>query len=61
MYIYELENWPNFFWDPKIIADLLIRVRHQQGRLIGGMESIGFHLREENYLADAHSGCHQIQ
>jgi Fic family protein len=50
MYIHELKNWPNFFWDQKSISDRLIQVRHQQGRLIGGMESIGFHLREETIL-----------
>ncbi len=50
MYIYELENWPNFLWDQEKVADLLIQLRHQQGRLIGGMESIGFRLREETIL-----------
>lgn len=50
MYIHELKNWPNFVWDQKSITDRLIPIRHQQGRLIGGMESIGFHLREETIL-----------
>lgn len=50
MYIYELGNWPNFFWDREHISDLLVHLRHIQGRLIGGMESIGFHLREETIL-----------
>jgi len=50
MYIHELKNWPNFFWDKESITNLLIQLRHQQGRLIGGMESIGFHLREESVL-----------
>jgi Fic family protein len=50
MYIHELENWPKFVWDQEKIASILIRVRHHQGRLIGGMESIGFHLREEAVL-----------
>ena len=50
MYIHELENWPNFFWDQESIADLLILLRYEQGRLIGGMESIGFHLHEETVL-----------
>jgi Fic family protein len=50
MYIYELTNWPDFFWNGHNIAELLIQIRHQQGRLTGGMESIGFHLREETIL-----------
>ena len=49
MYIPELENWPHF-WDQASLSDLLIQLRHQQGRLIGGMESIGFHLRDETIL-----------
>ncbi len=51
MYIHELETWPNFSWDSERISSLLIEVRHQQGRLIGGMESIGFQYREEVVLA----------
>lgn len=47
MYIYECENWPNFIWDNEQISDLLTEVRYLQGRLFGGMESIGFHLRDE--------------
>jgi Fic family protein len=50
MYIHELESWPKFQWDQERVASILIRVRHQQGRLIGGMESIGFHLKEEVVL-----------
>ena len=50
MYIHELKDWPKFFWDPEKIAPLLIQVRHQQGRLMGGMESIGFHSKEEIIL-----------
>ncbi len=50
MYIHELANWPTFLWDRQSITELLVSVRHQQGRLIGGMESIGFPLREETVL-----------
>lgn len=50
MYIYEIAHWPNFTWDQKQISPLLLQIRHQQGRLIGGMESIGFRLREEAIL-----------
>ena len=50
MYIHELENWPHFLWDRESVANSLVQLRHQQGLLIGGMESIGFHLREETVL-----------
>jgi Fic family protein len=50
MYIHELPNWPHFSWNQHQIAELLIQVRHQQGRLTGGMESIGFHLLEQTIL-----------
>ncbi len=50
MYIHELEKWPNFFWNQERVSGLLIQLRYQQGLLIGSMESIGFHLREETVL-----------
>jgi Fic family protein len=50
MYIHELEGWPKFSWDEERVASLLIQVRHEQGHLIGGMLSIGFHQREEVVL-----------
>lgn len=50
MYIYELKNWPHFSWDQKVINDLLIQLRYQQGTLIGGMKSIGFQVLEEANL-----------
>jgi Fic family protein len=42
MFIYEQVDWPNFFWDQKILSQLLSSVRYQQGHLTGGMKSIGF-------------------
>ncbi|MCE5294181.1 MAG: Fic family protein [Chlamydiales bacterium] len=50
MYIHESNKWPQFDWDQKKIAELLITLRHTQGRLIGGMESIGFQVRKETVL-----------
>ncbi|MBA3238260.1 MAG: Fic family protein [Parachlamydiaceae bacterium] len=50
MYIYELKEWPKFEWNQQKILNKLISVRHQQGLLIGGMQSIGFQLREETIL-----------
>jgi Fic family protein len=50
MYIHELEKWPAFFWDQEKVSKLLVEIRYKQGLLIGSMESIGFHLREETSL-----------
>lgn len=50
MYIHELPNWPDFQWEQERIMGLLLQIRHQQGRLTGGMESIGFQLCEKAIL-----------
>jgi len=49
-YIYELPGWPRFQWNRERLAEPLAAVRHQQGRLIGHMEALGFHLRQEAVL-----------
>ena len=50
MFIYELTEWPDFRWSHEALAELLASVRHQQGRLIGQMEALGFQFREEAVL-----------
>jgi Fic family protein len=50
MWIYEHDNWPDFSWDAKTLASKLADVRHQQGRLLGRMEGLGFDLRREASL-----------
>jgi Fic family protein len=50
MYIPELKDWPGFIWNRDALADLLADVRHRQGKLIGHMEALGFHLRQEALL-----------
>ena len=50
MYIHERKNWTEFTWNQAELADLLVEVRHLQGRLLGRMEALGFHLREEATL-----------
>ncbi|MBX9599502.1 MAG: Fic family protein [Bryobacteraceae bacterium] len=47
MYIHLLKDWPRFRWSAKRIAEPLASARHRQGRLIGRMEGLGFHLRQE--------------
>jgi len=51
MYIYERKDWPAFTWNQGVVAGLLAEVRHQQGRLLGLMESLGFPAREQATLA----------
>lgn len=48
--IYELRGWPTFHWNCQLIADRLAAVRHKQGRLLGRMEHLGFHLKAEAAL-----------
>jgi Fic family protein len=50
MYIHEHKNWPELTWDHARLAELLLEVRHAQGRLLGRMEALGFALREEATL-----------
>jgi Fic family protein len=50
IYIHQLSNWPNFTWDRGALAEKLAAVRHQQGRLIGRLESLGFALQQEAVL-----------
>jgi Fic family protein len=49
-YIHNLKDWPRFHWDRERLAEKLAAVRHQQGRLFGRMESLGFPLRQEAVL-----------
>ncbi|MHB8057386.1 MAG: Fic family protein [Desulfuromonadaceae bacterium] len=49
-YIHELPEWPSFRWNQDALLQRLVAVRHQQGRLIGRMESIGFSSRAEAVL-----------
>ena len=50
MYIWERPDWPKLIWQDSVVATQLAAVRHDQGRLIGRMESLGFKLREEAVL-----------
>jgi Fic family protein len=50
LYIHDLPDWPRFHWSRESLAERLAAVRHQQGRLIGHMEALGFPLRQEAVL-----------
>jgi len=50
IYIHQLPAWPRVTWDTRRLAASLASVRHQQGRLIGRMEALGFKLQQEAVL-----------
>jgi Fic family protein len=49
-YIHQREQWPQFDWNRDGLDTRFGAVRHQQGRLLGRMEALGFQLREEASL-----------
>ncbi len=50
VYIYQLAGWPSFTWDEEQLKELLIGVRHQQGKLLGAMQQLGFAWQDEAAL-----------
>lgn len=49
-YIHERDDWPKFHWRDDALTVSLAGVRHEQGRLIGRMQALGFALRQEASL-----------
>ena len=50
LYIYQLKDWPHLTWNEEKLINLLGEVRHKQGKLLGRMHTIGFHLQSEATL-----------
>ncbi|MEQ8240789.1 MAG: DUF4172 domain-containing protein, partial [Cyclobacteriaceae bacterium] len=50
MWIYNYQNWPNFTWDQEELATELTEIRHQQGKLLGQMEQLGFDAKSKASL-----------
>jgi Fic family protein len=50
-FIHERPEWPRFTWDTDALVSLVAAVRHEQGRLLGRMEALGFGHRAEASLA----------
>ena len=50
VYIWELPDWQQFHWDQERLGKMLAQARHEQGRLLGRMEALGFPLRKEAVL-----------
>ena len=49
-YIYNHPDWPRLHWNRESLTERLSVVRHQQGRLLGRMDVLGFKLRQEAVL-----------
>ena len=49
-YIHQQPDWPELTWNIDELAASLAEGRHQQGRLLGKMETLGFDLRSEASL-----------
>jgi Fic family protein len=49
-YIHQIKEWPAFKWQHEKIMLPLSNLRHNQGRLLGKLEGLGFRLREEATL-----------
>lgn len=50
IYIHQRPDWPDFQWNQEQLLNLLAQVRHEQGRLVGRVEALGFTLRAEAEL-----------
>ncbi len=49
-FIHEISEWPKFSWNVSELTTLIGQVRHQQGRLLGRMENLGFDICKESSL-----------
>lgn len=49
-YIHEQRDWPEFTLDSARLTPALSACRHQQGRLLGQMEALGFQLQQDAVL-----------
>lgn len=50
MYIHQRADWPNFQWNAELVSNLLAQVRHEQGKLLGAMDSLGFKVKQQANL-----------
>jgi Fic family protein len=49
-YIYQHDNWPDFFWSDKAVQSVFGEVKWLQGLLLGQMNNLGFTFRDEAIL-----------
>ncbi|MDR1412467.1 MAG: Fic family protein [Actinomycetes bacterium] len=46
-YIYQYDSWPRLTWNDRALAVTLGEVRLKQGRIVGQLAAMGFHLRQQ--------------
>lgn len=51
-YIYQNKDWTYFTWNNKAISAIFGKVRHNQGKINGHMNAIGFSAKEEAILSN---------
>ncbi|MCY3541050.1 MAG: Fic family protein [Gammaproteobacteria bacterium] len=49
-YLWEHKKWPHLTWDENYLYRLIASISHEQGRVRGKMETLGFDLRNEAQL-----------
>lgn len=50
MYIWQHKDFPKFHWDERKVANRLIDIRYQQGKLLGIMSMLGFDVKNNAIL-----------
>ncbi len=50
LYIHQFPDWQQFTWNQEKLTPMLTELWHQQGRLLGRMEALGFELQHEATL-----------
>ena len=50
MYIHNRSDWPQFYWKQESLLEKLSLIRHEQGRLLGYMQALGFQFQKEALL-----------
>lgn len=50
LYIHQLQDWTQFYWEQNELINLLAEVRQLQGKLLGKVELLGFDLKDEANL-----------
>ena len=49
-YLWERSEWPKLTWDENRHYKLIATVAHEQGRMQGKLETLGYELRNEAHL-----------
>ena len=50
MYVYQEQDWPQFYWDEKSVNQSLLELVSLQSQLLGKLEALGFDIKEKTAL-----------